>query len=424
MATHEVNWSANYAYQAREILYPRSVADVQEIVKRATDSSPVRALGTRHTFNDVADPGAAGVLVNLAELPSRVEVDAERRVVTTTAGLRYGDVAMALQEQGWALHNLASLPHISIAGAVASATHGSGSANQNLAATVAALTFVDGSGELVTLRRGDADFDGAVVSFGSLGIVVEVELDIHPTFDITQSVYLGVPYERISEALDLAYSVSVFTDWSPEAVNQLWVKSRAEAPAAEASVRDLGATPALHKVHPIAGVDASATTEQFGEAGPWHERLPHFKLEFQPSAGEEIQAEFLLPRRHAQAAIDALRELSPRISSAVLVSEVRAIAPDGLWLSTAYTGGDDAWADGAVAFHFTWVRDQAVVETLTALVEEALAPFGARPHWGKVFTDAARVERLYPRFADFRALVAKYDPRGVFRNVYTRRLGL
>jgi xylitol oxidase len=424
VASHEVNWSANYAYQAREILHPRSVADVQEIVKRATDSSPVRALGTRHTFNDVADPGAAGVLVNLAELPSRVEVDVERRIATVTAGLRYGDVAIALQQQGWALHNLASLPHISVAGAVASATHGSGSGNQDLAATVASITFVDGTGELVTLRRGDADFDGAVVSFGSLGIVVEVELDIQPSFEVAQSIYLGVPYERISEALDLAYSVSVFTDWSPEAVNQLWVKAHVDAPAAEASVREFGATPALHKVHPIAGVDASATTEQFGEPGAWHERLPHFKLEFQPSAGEEIQAEFLLPRRHAQAAIEALRALSPRISSAILVSEVRAIAADGLWLSTAYTGGDDEWAEGAVAFHFTWVRDQALVESVTALVEEAVAPFGARPHWGKVYTDAARVASLYPRFADFQGLVAKYDPRGVFRNEYTRRLGL
>jgi xylitol oxidase len=421
---NEVNWSANYAYRAPTIARPRSVAELQELVKQAGDSSPLRALGTRHTFNDVADPGAAGTLVNLAELPAKIEIDPERRVVTVAAGLRYGDVAIALDEQGWALHNLASLPHISVAGAVATATHGSGSGNANLATTVAAVTFVDGSGELVTLRRGDDDFAGAVVAFGSLGIVTELELDIVPSFEVAQTIYLGVPYERVSEALDLAYSVSVFTDWSPASINQLWVKARAEAPAVEGAVRELGATPALHKIHMIAGADAEATTEQFGAPGPWHARLPHFKLEFQPSAGEEIQTEYLLPRRHIAPAIDAARALTEQITPLLLISEIRAIAADQLWLSTAYTSGEDDWADGAVAFHFTWKREQAAVEQASALLEAALAPFGARPHWGKVFTDAARVPGLYPRFADFRSLVEKYDPRGVFRNDYTRRLGL
>ncbi|MCL2793744.1 MAG: FAD-binding protein [Microbacteriaceae bacterium] len=435
MANPEVNWSANYTYRAG-IVRPRSITEVQALVKGATDASPVRALGTRHTFNDVADPGASGTLINLSELPSRVIVDAERRIATVTAGLRYGDLATALQEQGWAVHNLASLPHISVAGAVATATHGSGSGNGNLSTTVAGLTFVDGSGELVTLRRGDADFDGAVVAFGSLGIVVELELDIVPSFEIAQTIYLGLPYENVSEALDLAYSVSVFTDWSPAAVNQLWVKALVpeadEAGAAlaggtalhEASARELGATPALHKLHPIASVDAAATTAQFGEPGPWHERLPHFRLDFEPSAGEEIQSEFLLPRRHAQAAIAALVAETEAITPLILVSEIRAIAADGLWLSTAFTTGGDEFADGAVAFHFTWKRDQAAVEIATAVVEKALAPFGARPHWGKVFTDTAGVPGLYPRWADFRALVAKYDRRGVFRNDYTRALGL
>ena len=422
MAT-ETNWSANYGYRAG-ITRPRSVVEVQQLVRTATDAAPVRALGTRHTFNDVADPGASGTLIDLAELPARIAVDAERRVATVSAGLRYGDVAVALEEQGWAVHNLASLPHISVAGAIATATHGSGSGNRNLAAAVAGLTFIDGTGELVTLRRGDEDFDGAVVSFGSLGIVIEVELDVVPSFRIAQTIYLGLPYERVSEALDLAYSVSVFTDWSPAATNQLWVKALPEDAPAEASVRALGATPALHKLHPIASVDAAATTAQFGKSGPWHERLPHFRLDFQPSAGEEIQSEFLLPRRHAQAAIAALVAESATITPLILTSEIRAIAADALWLSTAYSAGDDEWADGAVAFHFTWQRDQAAVEAVTSAVERALAPFGARPHWGKVYTDAARIPGLYPRFADFRALVGKYDPRGVFRNDYTRALGL
>ena len=424
MAHAEVNWSANYAYRAQCIARPRTIDELRELVAKAADAAPLRALGTRHTFNDVADPGQAGTLVNLAELPATIEIDEQRRVVTVAAGLRYGDLAIALEAQGWALHNLASLPHISVAGAVATATHGSGSRNGNLSTAVAGLTFVDGSGELVTLRRGDAGFEGAVVAFGSLGIVTELELDIVPSFEVAQTIYLGVPYERVSDALDLAYSVSVFTDWSPESINQLWVKARVAEPVAEASVRELGATPALHKVHMIAGVDAEATTEQFGQPGAWHARLPHFKLEFQPSAGEEIQTEYLLPRRHAQAAVEAARALTADITPLLLISEIRAIAVDALWLSTAYSTGADDWADGAVAFHFTWKRDQAAVEHVSALLGAALAPFGARPHWGKVFTDAARVPSLYPRFADFAALVRKYDPRGVFRNDYTRRLGL
>ncbi len=424
MAADDVNWSANYAYRARGIRRPRSVAEVRELVAGATDASPVRALGTRHTFNGIADPGATGTLINLGELPAAVSIDDEHRIATVSAGLRYGDVAQALEAQGWALHNLASLPHISVAGAVATATHGSGIGNRSLAAGVAAVTFVDGTGRLVTLRRGDAGFDGAVVSFGSLGIVTELELDIVPSYRIAQTVYLGVPYERAAEALGLAYSVSVFTNWAPDAINQLWVKARVEEPVAEASVRALGATPALHRMHPIPAVDAEATTAQFGEPGPWHERLPHFRLDFRPSAGEEIQSEFLVPLRRAEEAIAAVRGAAERFAPVLLSGELRTVAPDGLWLSMTYSDGDDEWADGALALHFTWVREQTAAEAATAVLERALAPIGARPHWGKVFSDPGRVPGLYPRFDDFRALVAEYDPRGVFRNDVTRSLGL
>ncbi|WP_022882087.1 FAD-binding protein [Gryllotalpicola ginsengisoli] len=418
----EANWSGNYEYRASRIVRPGSPDEIAELVTAATDAAPVRALGTRHTFNDLADPMATGTLISTAGLPAKAEVDEERRVVAVSSGLRYGDLALELQRQGWALANLASLPHISVAGAVATATHGSGSRNRNLAAAVAAVTFVSGTGELVALRRGDEGFDGAVVSLGALGIVTELELDVEPAYEIAQSVYLGVPYEHIDEFLDGAYSVSVFTDWTADAINHGWVKARTDA--ASDRLELFGATPALHKMHPIPSVDAAATTEQFGVPGAWHERLPHFRLDFQPSAGDEIQAEFLVPRRHAAAAIEGVRGIGERIAPILFTSELRAVAADGLWLSTAFSAGDDDWADGAVAFHFTFMRDQQAVEAAAAALEGVLAPFGARPHWGKVFTDAARVPGLYPRFADFRALVGRYDPNRVFRNPYTAALGL
>lgn len=422
----ETNWSGNYEYRARTIATPASIDEVRASISAATPESPVRALGTRHTFNALADPGESGTLVSVAGLPRRIEIDADASTVTVSAALRYGDVAIELQRHGWALHNLASLPHISIAGAVATATHGSGVGNGNLASAVSAVRFVDGTGELVELRRGQAGFDGAVVALGTLGIAVELELDIVPTYELEQRVFVDLPYRALIDdwdsILSSAYSVSVFTTWAPDSVNQVWAKSRVGT-AGELEVLHRVATPATRKMHPIVSVDPIACTEQFGVPGPWHERLPHFRLDFTPSAGDEIQSEFLFPRRHTAAAASALLELGPTIAPLLFTSEIRQIAADRLWLSTAYSGGDDEFADGATAFHFTWVRDQAAVEAVLPAIEAVLAPFGARPHWGKVFTTrVAALGALYPRLDDMRMLHAQHDPEGLFLNPATAPL--
>ena len=416
-------WAGNRTYAAARVHEPRTVEEVQEVVAAARH---VRALGTRHCFNDLAD--TPHDLVRLDGLDPAVEVDAAARTVTVSGGTRYGALARELHPRGWALHNLASLPHISVAGAVATATHGSGDRSRNLAAAVAGLDLVTADGTLRHLARGDADFDGAVVALGALGVVVRVTLDVEPTYDVAQEVHTDLPWDAVLEHLDeitgSADSVSLFTDWSAAGVRQVWRKTRVDPGAAYEPRADLfGARPAPGPLHPLPGIDPVNCTQQLGVPGPWHERLPHFRLEFTPSNGDELQSEYLVPRAHAVAAIEALRGLGDLVAPLLQVAEIRTIAGDDLWLSTA-EGGD------RVGLHFTWLPRQAEVEAVLPRIEAALAPLGARPHWGKLFDavggPGADPRELYPRLDDFRALVARTDPEGTFRNAFVDRhvLGL
>ncbi|WP_370057327.1 FAD-binding protein [Leifsonia sp. EB41] len=410
----EKNWAGNHEYRAQRIARPTSVEELREVVAGATS---VRALGSRHSFNDLADTD--GVLVSTAGLPADIRIDAEARTVTVGGGVRYGDLARELQTAGWALHNLASLPHISVAGAIATATHGSGDRNGNLSTAVAGLRILTGSGELVDFARGDAGFEGAAVSLGALGVVTEVVLDIRPTFDVRQRLFGGVPWEavtsRFDEVTSAAYSVSLFTTWDEDAVSLAWLKELdgAATPIAD----DFSGAPALTEArHMIAAMDVRNTTEQLGVAGPWSERLAHFRFEFTPSNGEEIQSEYLVPRARAVEAIQAVRELAPLIAPLLQISEIRTVAADDLWLSSAY--GTDV-----VGLHFTWFRDQAGVEAVLPVLEAALLPLGARPHWGKLYLDRdGVVPALYPRLDAFRALAESLDPEGRFRNPFLTRL--
>lgn len=412
----ERNWAGNLAF-AGGVATPRDVDEVRALVRDARPGS-LRPLGTRHSFSPIAD--TQGTLVSSAGLadPSDVVVAPDRASARVPAGIRYGELARVLHADGLALANLASLPHISVAGAVATGTHGSGVRNGSLATAVRAVEFVDGTGELVVLRRGDAAFDGAVVALGALGIIVALDLDVEPAFEVAQTVYRDLPLDALLDAFDeatsIGYSVSLFTTWrEPDVVDQLWLKRRVDRDG-EAPASVLGALPSPVEMHPIAGVDAAYSTPQRGVAGPWLERLPHFRLEFTPSAGEELQSEYLVPRATAIEAIRAVRELALDLRPLLQVTELREIAADGLWLSGA--SGTDA-----VGLHFTWVADQPAVEAMLPRLEERLLPLGARPHWGKVFlADAERLAPLYPRFDDFRALARAHDPDGVFVNDFLR----
>jgi xylitol oxidase len=412
------NWAGNYFYRASALHRPTSIAEVQEFVAAAQQ---VKALGSRHSFNDVAD--SAGVQLSLEAMPTELSLDAAGHTVTVNAGARYGDFAEQLAHEGFAVHNLASLPHISVAGAVATGTHGSGDGNGNLPSAVAGLEFVLADGSLLTVRRGEPDFDGMVVALGALGVVTRVTLDVEPSFEVRQDVYENLPWHTLAEHFDeitsAAYSVSLFTNWSDSGINQVWLKSRPDAgPDAGASAAGdaafFGATLATRQLHPLPDVSAESTTEQGGVPGPWWNRLSHFRLDFTPSKGEEIQTEYLFGREHAVAAIEAIRALGPQLAPHLYISEVRTMKADELWLSPAF-GRDTA------AIHFTWKREDAVL-ALLPLIDAALAPFNARPHWGKVFEmDAARFDSLYPKLPAFRQLADRLDPQGKFRNDYLRR---
>ncbi len=413
------NWAGNLRYSARGVAAPRSIDELRTLLAEAERTGErLRPLGTRHSFNDIADTD--GLLVSTAALPAEIEIDAERRLVRVSGGLRYGDVAVRLEESGWALANLASLPHISVAGAVSTGTHGSGDRNGSLAASVASIELVTAAGELVTLSRGDADFDAVVVGLGAFGVVTHVALDIEPSFQVEQTVYERLALDTVLADLDavtgLGYSVSLFTTWRDvDVVDQLWLKRRPDRDAA-APAEVAGARPAPGPRHPLPGVSAEHTTEQGGVAGPWLDRLPHFRMGFTPSNGEELQSEYLVPREHAVAAIEAVRGLAAEIAPLLFVSEVRTVAADTLWLSPA-SGRD------VVALHFTWRPEQPEVLALLPRLEAALAGLEARPHWGKLFTaDAAALAPRYPQFDAFTALAAHYDPRGRFRNDFTERL--
>ncbi len=408
------NWAGNYFYGASALHRPNSIEEVQELVAAADQ---IKALGSRHSFNDVAD--SPGEQLSLEAMPVELTVDRDAKTVTVDAGARYGAFAERLHEAGLAVHNLASLPHISVAGAVATGTHGSGDHSGNLSTAVAGLELVTADGSLASVRRGDADFDGAVVALGALGVVTRVTLDVEPTFEVRQDVYENLPWSTLGEHFDeitsAAYSVSLFTNWSELGINQLWLKSRADAGTTIAGEPTfLGATLAARQLHPLPGVSAESTTEQGGLAGPWWNRLSHFRLDFTPSKGEEIQTEYLFAREHAVAAIGAIRALGPKIAPHLYISEIRTMKADELWLSPSY--GRDT-----VAIHFTWKREDAVLELLPS-IDAALAPFDARPHWGKVFeTDARRLDALYPKLPEFRQLAERLDPQGKFHNDFLRR---
>lgn len=417
------NWSGTYVYRAAELHRPRSVDELQELIGRG---KPVHALGTRHSFNDVAD---SAELISLSDLPGEVAIDSTRRTVRVPSGVRYGELTAQLEVAGWALANLASLPHISVAGSVATATHGSGNANQSLASAVVAMTMVDGRGELVEVTEDDPAFAGLVVHLGALGVVTDLTLRIEPSFLVRQDVYQNLPWPQLDDSfeaiLGAGYSVSVITDFARDDVDLLWVKTRIDPGTDSASGQEMGArssmpptlfgaTAATEKLHMTRGNDPRFCTPQLGEVGPWSERLAHFLLEFTPSSGAEIQSEFLMDRRHGPDAIEALRGLGHLIASLVKSAEIRTIAADELWLSPAYE-------TDVFGVHFTWEPDSAKVSEVVAQIETALEPFSPRPHWAKMFSPHHEWAALYPRLVDFISLAERFDPEHIFRSPFLDR---
>ena len=406
----ESNWAGTYRYRAQKLHRPRTLEQVQQIVARAAS---VHVLGSRHSFNDIAD---SSELISLENLSADVLVEQTAQTVSFGGGMTYSNLIKTLNDEGVALHTLASLPHISVAGAVATATHGSGVTCGNLATAVAGLEMVTSSGEIIKVSRGEPDFDGMVVGLGALGVVTRITLDVQPAYEMQQQVFEGLSwkalYEHFDEITSCGYSVSIFTRWG-QTNEQVWVKSRVDEPS-QVEGNLFGAIAATVDRHMIVGFDPTPCTPQLGRPGLWSNRLPHFRMGSTPSSGQEIQSEYLIPHRYALAAIETLRALADRIRPLLQVSEIRRVAADQLWMSMNY--GEDG-----VGIHFTWKREPDAVQEMVSQIEDALSQFEARPHWGKVFhADAAAIAPLYPRHADFVRLLERLDPRGAFRNAWLK----
>lgn len=405
------NWARTITYAARNVHRPR---DLDTLAALVAGSARVRVLGSGHSFNRIADPGADGVLLSTASLPPVIEVDTAARRVRVAGGVRYAELARTVHAHGLALANMASLPHISVAGSVATGTHGSGVGNGPLASAVREVELVVADGSTVTIGRGDERFDGAVTSLGALGVVTALTLDLEPAYEVEQHVFTELPLEGLdfSAVAAAGYSVSLFTDWREPGFRQVWVKRRTDQPAVDFP----WAAPAKEPLHPVPGMPADNCTEQLGVPGPWHERLPHFRAEFTPSSGAEIQSEYLLPRTAAVEALERIDAIRSAIAGVLQTCEVRTVAADTQWLSPAH-------ARNSVALHFTWVRDEAAVLPVVRRLEEALVRFDPRPHWGKVYEiPPAVVRRRYARVHDFRDLARSLDPAGKFTNTFVRDL--
>jgi len=405
------NWAGNITYSTDHVHTPVSVDEVPSIVRSCTE---LRALGSRHSFNRIAD--STQNQISLQHL-DQIEINDKDRTVTVDAGVKYGQLAPVIDARGFALHNLASLPHISVAGAIATATHGSGIHNGNLATAVRALEIITAKGEMIHLsRNSDGDqFLGAVVGLGAVGVVTRITLELLPTFQVAQTAYQNLNFDQLAHNLDAifgaGYSVSLFTDWQNHQATQVWIKRKLQPGEKHESATEFyGAKRATEKLHPITGHPAESCTEQMGFPGPWYERLPHFKMNFTPSSGRELQTEYFVPRDRGYEAILAVEKLRDQITPHLFVTELRTIAADDLWMSTAYKRD-------SLAIHFTWKPEWDDVKRILPQIEAQLKPFSPRPHWAKLFTlSPAPLQAQYTRLAEFKSMLKQYDPNGKFRN--------
>lgn len=412
--TTMTNWAGNYQYSTDRLEQATSVEQVQALIRK---HNKLKVLGTRHCFNGIAD--STQQFINLGDMSQVVSLDEKAQTVTVDATIKYGDLAVYLDKKGYALHNLASLPHISVAGACATATHGSGVGNGNLSTAVVGMDFITATGEKRTLTEAaDGDlFRAAVVHLGGLGVVTHLTLKVQPTFQVRQDIYENLPMSQLKEhfaaIMSAGYSVSLFTDWQKGLVSEVWVKTRVEPGHVHTVSPDFyGAKPATRNLHPIAALDAINCTEQMGIAGPWYDRLPHFRMGFTPSSGKELQSEYFVPASSAVEAMLAVERLRNLVTPHLMISEIRTIAADTLWMSPAYKRP-------SVALHFTWKPDWASVKKVLPVIEKELAPFGVRPHWGKLFTiPPAQLQARYEKHADFKKMLTQYDPNGKFRNAF------
>lgn len=413
----ESNWAGNLTYHRKELFAPKSRAELIDVVKKIKNG---KALGSKHSFNTVADTTASHI--SLVYLNSILSLDETNQLVWVESGIRYGTLGKWLDARGYALHNLASLPHISVMGAVSTGTHGSGDKNGNLSSAVSAIELIKADGTAVLLTDKDPLFYGAVIGLGALGVIYKVALKIQPRFEVTQHVFENLPMSKLKDQFDAifgsGYSVSLFTHWLDKTINQVWIKRRTDQSYAALGNDFLGAKAAISNLHPIKVNSPINCTEQMGVPGPWYERLPHFKMDFTPSNGAELQSEFFVPRKWAYQAIMAIESMHKEINPILYVTELRSIRADEFWMSPAYK-------QDIIAIHFTWKPMNDEVQQLLPKIEAALKPFNGKPHWGKISRiSKEELSKRYPKWNDFKKLRKEMDPTNKWTNDFLRNLGL
>ena len=410
------NWATNIQFQADAFVMPETIEQLQVAVHRATQ---VKVVGAGHSFNQIAD--TTGTLVSLARLPKQLDIDPVNQTATISGGMTYNEIAPALHEAGFGLPNLSSTPHVTVIGACMTATHGSGNGNKVLADCVSAVEIVTADGELVRLSRAanGEKFPGMVVSLGALGVVARLTLDLVPTYFMQHEYYRQLPLDQLLTYFDAmagsGYSVSLGSRWQSDVAELVLVRRHLPNGHALPVPADFfGAAPATTDL--FDGYQQGVITYAGnGIPGPWYERLPFFNVRSTIRGENERQSEYFVHRDHTVDALAAVRAIGPRMANIIKVCEIRTIAADDIWLSPAYE-------QDSLAIHFSWVGKDVEIMELLPTLEQALAPFAPRPHWGKMFTMAPEVLQAgFPKMDDFRALVEAFDPAGNFRNQFIEK---
>lgn len=408
------NWGGNLAFEQAEVVKPKTISELAEMVR----VNKVRPVGTLHSFSPIAK--GEGLLMSTANLAIKPELDSDRSVVRFGAAMRFGELALFLEQNGFALRNMGSLPHISVAGAAATGTHGSGDKNQILSSSLTSFSYLNHEGELIKVEKQDPLFEAFRLGLGAYGIWVEAELSIVPSFQIRQDIFLEIPWsyflEDPSRLTSAGYSVSLFGKWGTSTISQTWVKSEVEDPRAGVPIAAIA--PEQNSKRELADGVGDNLTEQGGKPGPWLHRLPHFRLDASPSAGNEIQTEYFFTRDKIAHAIEAVHSVAGKINPVLIISEIRSIAQDDAWLSPMRRGD-------SIALHFTWKNEPELVDIAVQELEKVLAPMEPIPHWGKVhhFTQSD-LERAHPMLSKAREQFENADPSGKFSSDYLRSLGI
>jgi L-gulonolactone oxidase len=426
-----VNWAGTVTSTPATWHEPESVDAIAHAVRQAVErGQTLRVVGAGHSWSAIAAPAEQQVAMSLDRCAGVVDVDGTH-AATVRGGTRLRDLSAALAARGLALPIVGSIHHQSIAGAIATGTHGSSLRHGNLASLVERLVLVDGRGELVELRAGDPRLAGARVHLGALGVVAEVTLRVEPAFRLAETIE-SVPLERVVGSLEtIAHSAEyVKIWWLPHTRHaQVYRYQRTDEPASRRPSARTRRWIDEEFVHRFAFPAIVALEARRPTSVPrWNRTLARTFERGRSVGASDLMLNVAMPFRHreTEAAVplaggvadEAFFRLARAIDAAGLhvnmPVELRFVRGDNAWLSPAY--GRDTCQIGAYAGR---LRD---VDRFFAVFWRELDALGARPHWGKEFAHAKDALRaLYPKWDAFAALRAALDPARTFATPFQER---